>query len=643
MGVLDLKTDLKSLKYGSDRPGGGDSGLPYIKNDINNPKITLGKFDDGLIRGGVIGATKASIIDTVRIGKFLTNIPEGPLFIARQVGLQLSNPRLEVPKNPINIAAGGISNVLAASTNGLLEPTRIYNLGLNTIAQIPVNAFGGHFSRHGILPVQNENSKYEAVVKANNDDLFSKSKNNRLVKLTTKFGLGDRKGNQSQDRGILSQLGIIANLALGNSFIGNLFRQTPEQLIIDEYAGGPDSTYGIGNTLIKRYSFTEDGFKINLAFTQSRNLSGKTLDKNGNVVEVNYSNTVGIGDKAIIKYGNGISNDLNKIKEGINANSINYTSPALKKYSDVLKAVEKQKLLTSNMPNQFGIWDSKAKSFSSKNVGKISYKNSYDETLTIKMPNWSEASREIRVGSHRKDEINLTPLFSSTEEPGNYVNIPNKGSFYTRDLIKFRIGSINVDSNDKLYNIWMVFRAYLTGFQDSYTGDWNDIKYAGRGEKFKIYNGFDRSVSFSFKVAALSSKEMEPMYQKLNYLASNMMPDYNGILMRGPLMKVTVGDYLNSQPGVITSLQYSVSDDTPWEISLDHPEGGSKMYDLPHIINVNMTFVPIGVKDGELPQKDVHTPVILQSDMSRNNKVNPWVNDFTLENGSQTTTRPSLH
>jgi hypothetical protein len=171
----------------------------------------------------------------------------------------------------------------------------------------------------------------------------------------------------------------------------------------------------------------------------------------------------------------------------------------------------------------------------------------------------------------------------------------------------------------------MVFRAYLKGFNDSFTAEWNDIKYVGRGEKFYLYNGFTRQVTFNFRVAALSKQEMEPMYQKLNYIASNMMPDYKNNVMRGPFVKLTIGDYLNAQPGIITSLQYSIADDTPWEISLDQPEGGSTMYDLPHIIDVSVTFIPIGVNNGELPQKSESTPVMLQSGMIVNGQTNPWL------------------
>ena len=168
MPLIDLQTNLKSLKYGADRLGGGDSGLPYITKDINTADTGL-KFDDGLVRGGAVNAAIAGAVDTARIFKFLKDPPKGPLFIVKQVGLQLANPRLEVPKNPANIASGIPDNLLAVGTNGLLEPTRIYNLGINTLAQVPVNAFGAHLNRHGILPIQSKASTYEAVVTANND------------------------------------------------------------------------------------------------------------------------------------------------------------------------------------------------------------------------------------------------------------------------------------------------------------------------------------------------------------------------------------------------------------------------------------------------------------------------------------------
>ena len=102
--------NLRNLRYGRDTIGGGDSGAPYITtpnpaaldqqadpNSIINASIAGVNIDGGLMRGGFTGATNASEKDFIRIGKFLKDAPQGPLFIIKQVGLQLSNPQLEAP------------------------------------------------------------------------------------------------------------------------------------------------------------------------------------------------------------------------------------------------------------------------------------------------------------------------------------------------------------------------------------------------------------------------------------------------------------------------------------------------------------------------------------------------------------------
>ena len=197
MPLIDLKTDLKSLKYGKDRPGGGDSGQPYQKVDINTVdrgfnRFRLTNFDDGLVRGGVVGAANAAVVDTLRIGKFLKDFPKGPLWIVKQVGLQLSNPQLETKKlRTDNPTSGGgllrnIGNFIVNTANKLTNavgPTRIYNLGINTLAQIPVNAFGQHIQRHGFTPRRNDDNLYFKVAQYNNNE-----GNNRLTNLRSILG-----------------------------------------------------------------------------------------------------------------------------------------------------------------------------------------------------------------------------------------------------------------------------------------------------------------------------------------------------------------------------------------------------------------------------------------------------------------------
>jgi hypothetical protein len=264
MSLLDLKTDLKSLKYGNDQPGGGSSGQPYQKVDINTVdsgfnRFRMTKFDDGLVRGGVVGAANAAVVDTLRIGKFLKDFPKGPLFIVKQVGLQLSNPKLESKK--------GVSGFFNT------EQTRIYNLGINTLAQVPVGAFGIHLNRHGLLPVQDDNTKYLAVAQFNNTE-----QNNRLSILRTRFNIGDGEGNNQpsfynarQRRAVgqaISGLQLRFGIITKPKPIG--FLNANKELTIDRYMGGPGSVYGIGATTLLRTAFTEDRTKIDLAIEQSK-------------------------------------------------------------------------------------------------------------------------------------------------------------------------------------------------------------------------------------------------------------------------------------------------------------------------------------------------------------------------------------
>ena len=351
MSLLDLKTDLKSLKYGSDRPGGGDSGQPYQKVDINTVdrgfnRFRMTKFDDGLVRGGVVGAANASIVDTFRIGKFLKDFPKGPLFIIKQVGLQLSNPQLETKKlKTDNPTKGGgllrnVGNLALNTANKLVNavgPTRIYNLGINTIAQVPVGAFGQHFNRHGLLPVQDDQTKYLAVAQNNNNE-----ENNRLTGLKNRFGLGVNydlyKGNIKLRRGEQRTLNVIAaTFAGGIPFANSVFNDIQKSRIAD-YIGGPSSVYGIGRTLIQRVpERTNDSFKIDYSLSRSKDWAGKShLSQSPTEVKISSSFDFGISNKTKSIYS---ENSFNLIRDAnFNPNSSLLDYNAITTYSSSLSS-----------------------------------------------------------------------------------------------------------------------------------------------------------------------------------------------------------------------------------------------------------------------------------------------------------------
>jgi hypothetical protein len=162
------------------------------------------------------------------------------------------------------------------------------------------------------------------------------------------------------------------------------------------------------------------------------------------------------------------------------------------------------------------------------------------------------------------------------------------------DLVKFSIGII--DNNSPNNRTYIHFRAFLDSMDDNYNAEWNNFKYMGRGENFYRYNGFTRNINLSWTVAAQSKEELIPMYQKLNFLASSLTPDFsaNGY-MRGNLAVLTVGGYLFEQPGIINSINYSVPTESPWEIGISDTAGfDHTVKEMPHIIKVTgFSFTPI--------------------------------------------------
>ena len=163
----------------------------------------------------------------------------------------------------------------------------------------------------------------------------------------------------------------------------------------------------------------------------------------------------------------------------------------------------------------------------------------------------------------------------------------------TRDLVKFRFEVI--DNTNPDVSTFVHFRAFLGAITDQYSSDWEGYRFVGRGDKVWNYQGSSRAISFSFKVAAQSRAEMRPLYQKLNYLASSLSPDYNGGYMKGNLIRLTIGDYLMYVPGFITNLTYTIPEEASWEIALNSPEGKEDegLMETPKYFEVDVAFTPI--------------------------------------------------
>ena len=178
-----------------------------------------------------------------------------------------------------------------------------------------------------------------------------------------------------------------------------------------------------------------------------------------------------------------------------------------------------------------------------------------------------------------KDKIGRLDYLKSTSKRFDQINtqIRNNGQ-YEQDsklddsnLIKFSIEVINNDNSSPSKSDFLYFRAFIDQFQDSYKPKWDGYRYVGRAEEFYRYSSFNRDINLGFTIAAFARGEMIPLYNKINRLVGITAPDYSDIgLMRGNIVRLTVGDYLVGVPGIITGLTLTPIFEAGWDLNRDN-------------------------------------------------------------------------
>jgi hypothetical protein len=543
----------KSIRFGDDRPNGGDSGQPYIASPIPERRTPTG-MDDGYIRGGMTTADRASIIDKERINKFLKDRPKGTLFIQRQIKLQFSNPRLEVKKYGNGATGFGIFNGLidlgATAFNIVNElapaPTRLYNNGFNTLAQVGANAFGQHFNRHGMTPVQDDNTKYFAIVRHNNEN-----GNNRLVSLKNKL----IKVVPPPSKFLNSVNFIFGNI---NALFGtrlNVNSLQPNELTIDNYLGGPGSIYGSGRTLIRRFDITSNGYNKQEPTARGvKNYLGTLGVTRKYFTDINPSTTGVLGtlsDLAVRAASGGPNGSFPQV----NQTAVNYkgglpagsngtsNSPTTRNYKNLVDAIK-----TSISQNGF-------------------------TTQPVSIDR--KSSTYQYYGPRRVFDSGSIALYNNT------LNLDR----HDPDLMTIVFQAIN-PFGDPTTGYHFRFPAYIKGFKDSFDATWNEYNYAGRAESFYTYGKFKRGVSFSLDIPCFNRTQLFEKHRALGQLAATTAGSYNtNGLLGGVLLRAKVGGYLNNEYAILNSISYDIPDDSSWDLGESFNSVGKTSEEITRAIN----------------------------------------------------------
>lgn len=585
MSLLNLQTNLKDLKFGKDQYKGGSSNEPYIVTKIpatneplqtgitNAAPVLLSAGVGAAIGGSILGSSGALIGTTLGLGIGIAGVNAttdqgfrlpsagtgGPDFLLRG-GTLLPN---SIVNDEIRLAKyfASTEGILFAVKQNLLSRigvrTQFSNGLLNEGIYTPIStllgaagsSFGLHVNKQGLNPLEGIG------------DLFIPNRYFSIIK--NEINDSNSSGNIDKKNKLV---GLYANILVNNTAINNFNFQgisLNDGINVLSYQGGPNAPLGIGKTNI-RLATDNVGSPLSTRNT-------KTFNYN----QVGYTS---------LTY-----NQLEEISNDVE----NYRYPKVVDFREKLRS-QLQNTLISNSPSynpgknktieqRTNLGD--PGNSSGKNLISYTYGNEEAKSPTLKKNNTTIQYSGLGAASiNSYDKINtLLPFLSDTQN-------------LLEDLVNFRIGVLNT-SNPSFPLTQIQFRAFLDQISDSYSSDWDPIKYIGRGENFYTYKGFDRKVSLGWTVAAQSKIELINIYTKLNYLASLCSPDYseNGY-MRGNIITLTIGGYFYEQPGIITGLNYEMNDEnSTWEIGIDdkgNPD--NSVNQLPHLIKVRgFNFTPI--------------------------------------------------
>ena len=580
----------RKLKYDKDISGGGFSGQPFIKRAIpSGPGRPIGEYYDLStqalsldfpVRGGSYEEI-ASREDFARIDRFFLYYPQGKAFTDKYRSLLRSNPKIETGRE-------------AGDSNTRIFPIGNSGLGSrNMIEQIASVGVGFHLPNAGsdIFSLTEQEDLYGRIV-AKKD-----TNENRLVSLYNLHIL------PTPSTGFNPFNKTVINTGLGPN------RNSIELI---SYDGGPNSLYGLGTTLIRKAT-DNVGAIINTQDAPTfrgiptTNFKGKEVQGLSITPSIlNYQNLLGVTDFSANKnlltnqqlgvqsFGEDRSTIENIDQQTVGAIRVDKntdTSITLKTtstYDQLMKMGDR------NNNNVFKVATDFRKNVNTKISSKIGTNADYTRTdvnKTTRVGIGSPGARRDRTTINRADSDTQDKINLLDVQPSQYNGFADGGD--GRDFVKF---GFDVIPNDGSPQRSVNFRAFITNYSDNHNAQWDTKRYAGRGENFYNYQGYDRQVSFDFKIAAQSKQEMLPLYRKLNWLLSTVYPDYSEQgFMRGNIVRLTIGDLFHRTPGILQSLNLSVATDYPWEIAYNSPEGGfdSDMLETPQILDVSATFSPI--------------------------------------------------
>jgi len=245
---------------------------------------------------------------------------------------------------------------------------------------------------------------------------------------------------------------------------------------------------------------------------------------------------------------------------------------------------------------------SKLETFKTKKFGQSNIEDweasveGYEATRTMDVPVRENTKKKVDAKTYNLGRgLVKTSLGGKLYGFGvsNELQVPYHGTFANlrednlpKDFIKFRI-------RDAVNGKWLIFPAYLGGIIDTISPNYTTEQYLGRPDQIHVYGGTTRTISFDFKVAAMTKQEIPIIQEKMNYLVGLGYPTYKKMFTGddearpvAPFIYLTIGDLWHNTPGYFSNITITTEENVTWEID----EG----FQIPQVYTVAVEFVHIG-------------------------------------------------
>lgn len=530
------KTDLTYLKFGQDQPGGGSSKQPYISFPIPNPKLPrlnpslaglrTNQYVTGRVLLGQNEPTSPEIAQYYLSNRTNGDFPARGGGVSYQIGSQTYTLSSQIDRDRI-------ANFLSDRGRGDVFVRKQQGLQLSN-PQMESGKSISNVGQFSPLPSILENTR-------------TYSANNTLFQVGV-AGTGFhalRMGNSPLDSG-------------NNFYAGTVGRQS---LLDSQQVQGQNRLLVLTNMKLTGGA----GFS---SMPGTLNSTSNTIRAANTIVNSGIS----LNNQAVMDYAGGPGSAY-----GIGTTTIRRSSNTAEA-GEQLKNTQQQRAMSGARVKNYE--DLASQNLNNTTEGKRTTNiqdssgnkiKSREEVYKLTVKTDISYANDFIV--HNQENVSGDPWPSA--EP---------------DMIKLGFECIDNDNPDNA--TFLQFRAYLTnGLSDSNSANYNTFKYLGRGEDFYVYQGFSRTISFGFRIVAFGWIEHEAAFKKLNTLMSQVYPDYSPTtkIMRAPLTRLTIGDYIYRMPGVIDSINVTVDQESSWSPSNQDLEP----LELPYYVNVEVVFKPI--------------------------------------------------